>query len=146
MDDKDQAFRHDREGRSSFGRCLQRINWEIIVSRSTSKILAAGWTGFILIATLSPKDGIPDFEIPIPHFDKIVHFGLFSIYAVLVSYGQTLRRGLLIGALLGILLAALTECLQFYVPGREPDKFDFIADCCGTATGLLLIYFVKKNE
>ncbi|WP_456459839.1 VanZ family protein [Reichenbachiella sp.] len=108
--------------------------------------MVIGWTGAILFATLSPSDGDPLFEIPIPHFDKVAHFGLFMIHAVFVGLSQDLRKGLVIGILSGISLGLFTEWMQSYVPGRHTDIYDGLADVCGTLFGLLLVYIVRSRE
>ncbi|MEP0112903.1 VanZ family protein [Reichenbachiella sp.] len=100
----------------------------------------------MLFATLSPSDEISQFEIPIPHFDKIVHFGLFCVHSFLVSASVASKRWILIPLMLGLALAGSTEMLQSYVPGRQSDWLDLLADVAGTAIGLLSIYFIKKNE
>lgn len=105
--------------------------------------MAIGWTGAILFATLSPSDGVPLFEIPIPHFDKLVHFGLFACYAFFVFLSFEIKKGLLAGACIGILLGICTEYLQAYVPGRQTDIYDLLADVLGTFFGLLIAYVVR---
>ena len=108
--------------------------------------MAIGWTGAILFATLSPSDGIPQFEIPIPHFDKVVHFVLFGVHSFLVSASVASKHWIFVSLMLGLALAVSTEMLQYYVPGRQSDWLDLLADVVGMAIGMLSIYFVKKNE
>jgi len=45
----------------------------------------------------------------------------------------------------GILLGTLTEILQTYVPFRNPDIYDWLADFLGIVVGVWVIGHVKKN-
>lgn len=100
----------------------------------------------MLYAMLSPSDGIPNFQIPIPHFDKVVHFGIFCVYAILWALAISSTRWIWIVSATGILLGGATELLQSFVRGRQYDPYDLLADAIGTFFGLVFIYFVKKNE
>ncbi len=81
-------------------------------------------------------------KLPIPHFDKWVHFLYFMLGGVLfnLSWGMERRSwkswgGILFFAALG----AADEWHQSFVPGRSGlDSGDWIADCLGSATGLRL--------
>lgn len=86
----------------------------------------------------------------IPHFDKIIHFVLYGLWGALISYSlyrfpqKLFHTKLRIISLFVILfsLAALDEYHQSFVPGRDMDFLDFIADCAGL---ICFYYFVKKK-
>ncbi len=119
---------------------------KIILSKPTFRVLAIAWSVAVLFATLSPPDIIPMREMPIPHFDKVVHFGLFFVLAFLVSAAVESDHWAIIALASGSILAVLTESLQSFIPGRESGFVDLAADIGGTAIGLFTIYFIKKNE
>ena len=106
--------------------------------------MAFGWTCFILYATLSPDDGSRQFEIPIPHFDKVVHFILFFVEAVLL-YKTDLFKNPIFQIVIGLALAAFTETMQSFVPGRNPDVWDLIADAGGTIAAFWLLLVTKRS-
>ncbi len=96
---------------------------KIILSKTTFKALAIGWTIAVLFATLSP-DVTPMLKIPIPHFDKVVHFGLFFVLAFLVSAAVESDHWTIIALASGSILAVLTEFLQSFIPDRESGFVD----------------------
>ena len=108
--------------------------------------MAIGWTGAILFATLSPSRDEPLFDITVPHFDKVVHFGLFFIHAALLTLGLNIKYKSIAITAGGFLLAIITEGLQNYVPGRQADVLDGIADLCGTVAGMMFVYFIHNQE
>lgn len=92
----------------------------------------------ILIATLSPSGGV---KVDIPFVDKVVHFFLFFALAANISYkyqNGTKEAPMLMWA---ILFGLLTEVLQQFVPGRDMDLYDGIADTLGVIGG----YFFYMN-
>ncbi|WP_407692710.1 VanZ family protein [Reichenbachiella carrageenanivorans] len=128
------------------GKRIQRVDREIIPSKPIFKKLALGWTGAILFATLSPTGGISLFEISIPHFDKVVHFGLFFVYALWVGLAIKPQSRYIYGFCIGSSLAILTEWLQSYVPGRQADIYDGLADVAGTIVGLFVVILLHPNS
>ncbi len=67
------------------------------------------------------------------------------IYAVFAGLSQDLKKGLVIGLLTGISLGIFTEWMQSYVPGRQTDIYDGLADVSGTFFGLLSVYIVSTR-
>ncbi|WP_422360832.1 VanZ family protein [Reichenbachiella sp.] len=67
------------------------------------------------------------------------------IYAIFVGLSLDLKKGLIMGMLTGITLGIFTEWMQAYVPGRQTDIYDGLADVCGTLCGLLAIYLVSTR-
>ena len=108
-------------------------------------IVAILGTLLVLVLCLLPRAwlGRENNAHLIPHFDKLVHFGMFFVFAFLwarvVEPGETFRaRLLMIGAAV-ISLAISTEWAQgFSFINRDPDVLDALADTAGGFTGLLL--------
>jgi hypothetical protein len=104
--------------------------------------LAAIWTALLLTACWLPQRNLPDGEIPrsfahIPHADKIVHTGLFGVFAVAWMRALRSERRRVWIALAGIALAITTELVQG-IPAihRDPSVLDALADVVGIAAGL----------
>jgi hypothetical protein len=75
--------------------------------------------------------------------DKLIHTGLFAVCGFLLTRGwlhQT--RSWLPLLLLLIAYAAITETLQYFIPGRGASTADFLADGIGAAIGILLALHV----
>jgi len=107
---------------------------------SPRAFLAWSWTASILALCWFPRSLMPVKEagpgpIGIPHLDKVVHFGLFAVFALLWARatGHQLRRVFLAGCGLAI----LTELGQMVpVVGRDAGLDDGLADVVGVAAGL----------
>ncbi len=56
----------------------------------------------------------------------------------------TVKRAVWFVLLFGALFAVSDEIHQSFVPGRDPDFFDWLADCVGISISLLLINFANK--
>ncbi|MDR1678921.1 MAG: VanZ family protein [Prevotellaceae bacterium] len=104
-------------------------------------LLAAATIFYLCTLRTPPVDIIP----PFPHFDKVVHFGLFLILAFCLAWDN--RRSLSswrkfqrirILVLLPAAYGAIIEILQgVFFPPRTADLWDFAADTAGA----LLVYF-----
>jgi VanZ family protein len=96
------------------------------------------WAGLILVGTSWPSISVgPDVIIG---FDKVVHFGMYGILAVLVM--RALRPPYSISQSVAVLLAlaafgAADEWHQAFIPGRSESIWDWIADTLGVITGLV---------
>lgn len=77
-------------------------------------------------------------------WDKSDHLGAFGCLAVAarLAWGGGFRRYLLLLACL-VAFGGLIEVLQMFVPQRQADWFDLLADTLGTLTGLLLAALVS---
>ncbi len=95
------------------------------------------WTFLILLACSLPGKKIP--EAPLfPHFDKLVHFGLFFVWSILWLLRYPSRWFLVV--ISGILFGIFIEFYQEWLPiGRSFDWWDAVADSFGTIAGTVLI-------
>jgi VanZ family protein len=112
------------------------------------------WTILIFIATTLPSNVLPNTSLlKIPHFDKIVHFGLFFVLAVfLLSENnrqrklggltpQAIATAISVSAILGVLI----ELLQyFYLPTRSGSYWDFLANILGAIVAVGLYKMINR--
>jgi VanZ family protein len=101
----------------------------------------------LLMALLYGASSVPDVgSLPGGVSDKIAHFSAYALLAILVLRalaagrfdGVTWRRSL-IAVLITILFGASDEWHQSYVPGREAEALDIIADAIGGAAGAAFV-------
>jgi hypothetical protein len=89
----------------------------------------------------------PDFELK----DKIAHFVEYFVLGLLLfaSMGRTVSRSRFAAILflfaVGVSVAGLDELLQSYVPGRNMDIFDWLADAAGVSVGVALGAFTRPK-
>ncbi len=91
---------------------------------------------------------IPGSELPaveIIAFDKLVHIGVFLLFAVLWSVRERpAPLAILIAG--GVSVAVFTELMQgFAIPGRTSDPYDVVADVIGLVAGAAWIAAKKKR-
>ncbi len=97
---------------------------------------------YSLIFLISSKD----FNVPIDIrlIDKSAHFVEFAILSFLLSLGffhasaLSIRMKIILSFLVALGLGALDEFHQYFVPGREVEIFDVLADALGAACGVLV--------
>jgi VanZ family protein len=111
------------------------------------------WGIFIFIICSFPGDDIPkSFIINIPFADKIIHFFLYFLLAILIMLGTlkkvkttlTIRYFLFtffISLFYGVLLEALQDFLFIM---RSADFMDIAANSTGSFVGLVVFYFFRN--
>ncbi|MBN2664708.1 MAG: VanZ family protein [Bacteroidales bacterium] len=108
------------------------------------------WSLFILTLLLLPSNELPTNNLHIKHLDKIAHFGIFAILAIINFYEirKTKKRYKLLKISTLIFLFALsTEILQIICTKyRQFDAFDIIADLTGYHISLLLNNKLYKDK
>ncbi|MFP4556599.1 MAG: VanZ family protein [Bacteroidales bacterium] len=104
------------------------------------------WALLILLACLLPSSSINKIaDFSVPHFDKVVHFGIFFILTILlisdynrmtdsrISYSQKLLASALIVFAYGLAI----ELLQYFtIPSRSFETYDILANAIGIVSGL----------
>jgi VanZ family protein len=94
----------------------------------------------IVLAMLAGATELPGTP-PVPHFDKLAHFGAYAVLGVLLGIGW-LRAGgrpnRLWLLLFAMLLGASDEVRHSRMPERTGEVGDWVADVLGAATGLLI--------
>jgi VanZ family protein len=99
------------------------------------------WLVIIAVLCLMPGNDLPRIPLSnLPQFDKLVHFMMYFILALLLV--KPLRRLQLpvwvIVLVISVLIGGLIEILQYAITNlRSASWFDFFADIAGTITGLL---------
>jgi len=115
------------------------------------------WAIIILVLIGLPPNDFPSTSfLNIPHKDKIVHTGLFFIFAFLLARGFVLQNkfqfltkfSLLSAFIISSCYGGLTELLQgpgSLFPLRSCDFFDFVFDSIGSLLGILLFIALKNK-
>lgn len=100
----------------------------------------AVWAVLILIGTSWPDISVgPDDIIGL---DKMVHFTMYAVVAVLVgrAFAAPLSGRVFLRLLIGLsAFGAIDEWHQAFIPGRSTSIHDWIADTLGVLVGLLLV-------
>ncbi|MES0098408.1 hypothetical protein [Mesorhizobium sp. M0019] len=105
--------------------------------------LPAAFAGVLLFALLPERllQGL-GLAFTFDH-DKLNHAAAFVVLAALGSLGWPERKAKLIVLL--VLTGAAIEGLQaVQLIGRDPDLFDWVADCAGIACGLMVAGWTKR--
>ena len=67
--------------------------------------------------------------------DKLLHMLMFGILGFLAAFSER-KKAVMWAVLLIVTVAALSEGLQRFAPGRDPDMWDFVSDVTG---GILVL-------
>lgn len=122
---------------------------KLLSNKKLMMVLAVAWTILIFIGCSLPGKELPAVSV-FDHFDKVVHFTFFFVFAVLwLQSFPTLERrtnGVCNKCIFIILLSfAYGFALELYqinfVSGRSWDVWDGVADGIGGIVGTL---FVRK--
>ncbi len=108
------------------------------------------WMGVIFFLSSFPSSAFP--VIPIPQIDKAVHAGIFFILCALIDraihhqnrFPEIRKYHLLISLSVVILYGLSDEYHQSFVPGRDVDIFDAMADTAGGLLYVMLWSFFKR--
>jgi VanZ family protein len=115
------------------------------------------WAIVIFISSSIPSESIPN--IKVPGFDKLVHFGIFFVFAALThraikhqsSFPFIARHDIVFTIGFTALYGLLDEIHQVFVPGRNPSVMDLMADALGAClyigvAQLLKVYRAKGGD
>jgi len=123
----------------------------------TKRYPALLWTIVIFILLSLPGNMIPsEVGFRIPNFDKYVHIGIFCVFVTLWSFyyaatpDKKNRNMFFVIFIIGCLYGIAMEYVQkYFIPRRDFDLEDILADVIGSALGYMIILgFVfgrKKN-
>jgi glycopeptide antibiotics resistance protein len=108
------------------------------------------WLAIICYALFIPADDLPlEPFFRIPHFDKIVHFGLFFVFCILLlrPFKRLQLNYYLLAPLISIVLSAILETSQHVLSvSRNSDIKDFIANSLGALTSVMIYYLLISNS
>jgi len=108
------------------------------------------WAIVIFILCAMPSESIPDPHLNIPHVDKVVHFGMFFILALLVcneleyQTRLSLRKIYITAVCIAFVYGGIIELLQQYCFNRSGDVADLLADVVGAIAGCLVYPLLKR--
>jgi len=102
-----------------------------------SKILNAHLPWVILMIIISIESSMTDISLPdlgISFADKIVHFFVFGVLGWLIARGMDIikvKNFMIVSLSIGLAFGIIDEWHQSFVPGRDADLYDLIADFSG---------------
>lgn len=117
--------------------------------RAVRLAVAAAWTAVICVLCWMPRDMVHRVEedsswFRVPNLDKVVHWGIFVVFAVLWLRVGSSRWRFATVAVAGLALAVLTELGQrLPAVGRDATVGDAVTDMIGVAIGLGVARWVE---
>ena len=109
------------------------------------------WILIIILVAIQSNVSDNSSTHPLEYSDKLVHFTIFGVLgwlfarAIFKTDNNFLKRNYFIMVLIFVTIFAITdEIHQSFVPGRDADVFDLVADISG-ALLFLLIFSRKKS-
>lgn len=108
--------------------------------RHSSAVALLAALGIVAALFIGGRQAVAVGLIPHP-WDKLAHAGIFALLACAIGLSSNRRGGsrLAIAFLGALLVGALDEWHQMFLPGREADASDFIADLVGSISGTVLL-------
>ena len=103
------------------------------------------WLLIICYGLFIPASSLPKKPfLSIPHFDKLVHFGLFFIFCLLlfVPFKKIKLNHLFYAPLVAVLLSGILETVQHIISSsRSSNFYDFLANTAGIIMALVFFHF-----
>ncbi len=106
---------------------------------------------FALFIFIMSSISSPEGRDPFPHFDKVAHFLVYGVFAWLIFRGLARTTGNRNFLLLAILTVILTvaygisdEFHQSFVPMRDSDVRDIVADGIGAMAAVTILYIRRR--
>lgn len=107
------------------------------------------WIVVIAVLSLLPADDLPSSNLFIPHFDKLVHAGMYFFSCLfLISPFEKIKigKGYLAAFFSSLALGALFEVLQSTLTSNRSGNIeDFIADLVGAALALVCYRYILSG-
>ena len=98
---------------------------------------------YVLVITyysLTPTENI----ISDNRWDKVSHFFTYLILVILIK-NVHIRLSYLTCILICCNYSFITECIQYYIPNRQLDVFDMLANLLGTVLGVIINFFIIER-
>lgn len=110
------------------------------------------WLAAIFVSSSIPSVDLP--HIGIWNADKLIHFGVYFLLAVVVDravryqtrFPAVNRHHLLYTIVFTVLYGLSDEFHQFFVPGRDPSLLDLFADAGGAVLFVLLFLLFRERS
>ena len=87
----------------------------------------------------------------LPYIDKVIHFAAYAILGILffvafntIGFKENINKVIMLSILSSSLYGMSDEIHQYFVPYRNADIMDFLADVAGSICGVYVIKFIKK--
>jgi VanZ family protein len=104
------------------------------------------WAGVILTGTSLPSTVVPT---QVSAFDKVLHFTVYALFAVLLArslFEVTTRwRAALLAIAIAAVFGAVDEWHQRFIRGRFPDRADLLADTLGAVGGAFTVAALRRR-
>jgi len=83
--------------------------------------------------------------------DKLLHLAAYALmgalcYRAFSSLAIERKSAVVFSLLAGVLYGVSDEVHQYFVPARDAELLDAVADAIGTACGVFLLYRYRKNK
>jgi len=109
---------------------------------------------YALIFFFSSVKSPGSIQYPFQHFDKIIHFFEFGILGFLLARAfcfhsssfLVLKKVILFVFLAVAIMAGLDEFHQYFVPPREADILDWLADVSGGVVFTVVAFFIYRRK
>lgn len=115
------------------------------------KIPIIAYSVLIFIISSLSLNEVPSLKIGL--LDKLVHFGEYTIYGLLLMLAfataksnKIVRYSISLSLCVGILFGLLDEIHQYFVPGRTCSVLDLLADVIGVWFGTFLFSKIVKHR
>jgi VanZ family protein len=109
----------------------------------------------IIVLCLIPSSKFNQIEVPVTYTDLIIHFTMFFVFSGALCLDLNRKRKpslklntiVLISLVVSILLAAVTELLQFYITplNRSGSLSDLLFDLLGSLSGMAVFLLIKRK-
>jgi len=99
-----------------------------------------------LMLLIEPSDNIRYSCLQIPNIDKVIHACIFGIFVLLwfIVFNKKVYLGYIL--MLGVMYSIFLETAQYFIPKRQFDYGDIVANIAGICISYMLImYYEKKN-
>ena len=107
------------------------------------------WSLVIAYLCFAPADEFKKVHITIPHFDKVVHFGMFFILGIIMSaikYAKPSKFNTLWLPVLAIAYGGIIELIQLqFIYKRNGDFIDWLADIIGLFIGIWIFGYLPQK-
>ncbi len=108
---------------------------------------------FLIIHNFSATPGRDLPRIDIPHADKLFHLVEYFVFGILLirafdqsNVNVSLAKLSILAIIIALCYGALDELFQRSVPGRSSDIVDYIVDCIGSLSGIILYISDTKER
>jgi len=105
----------------------------------------------VTITILSSRSALPDVPVYFPGIDKVFHFIVFAALAFSIGLWFSLKshlhrpwRVFLICAAVASVFGAVDELHQYFVPYRDSDIWDWVADTLGGMAGAAAVLAASR--